>query len=966
MSRIFRLPLFSFIVIGSLLIARGASAEEASKVGQTVYLTAHEPEGYDPKVPFAAPLLDREVVRQAFLLAVRDELGLSTRDVILREDFPEKPDEQSAPFECFCQVLLQNNKYVVEYRLSRGDAKDNVVWRWIFTENRDTPESLRTLSEKAEGFSRGGLKDVLTRAGWRGSVPAARPSADVPSAALDLLWTWNEISVFAGLRRVHEEIRRNGESPELLAALAVGYANLGSLTEYYYSASCKAYYARGLLYAERLMRKTDESPWALWHRAYVRMLLGLHNFAADDVTAARKKQGVASPPSPLPFWTDVLEAFGNGDLPQMLKIAKSPPQRRLARYLNLQAVQFGKLDDLTIKAAHDFLADCPDCPRVYDGLARSNGLAAMYEASARSALGETGAHLRKRLLDVSGLPDAIAKRLWQGGSAGDISEEIEFRKALIADLKHAGASELDRDEPSLSALGHLLEEIDFAQSVQQVEFTRNGLGLPAGERIVNFRSLCAAHPYAAYLNAFTLNKREMEPAAATLVQNLQLFAVTFKEKALLQWLYGMSPTARLHGWYQAVTLHADIIFADEMRGINAGYAGEPDARKYNRDYMKKTWNTSNKLPLSVAMRISRDWGHARMETDVDERDYATDPLVMNALADRYFLLKKYDDAERCAKRQVEAAPGFAGYQLLAKVYQAKNDRIRWKQTLDKALELPPAGLEHARIRNDIAIDLLEHSEFRDAVVYADAAAESYSEWSLLTDARCHEMLGEWKKSEELVRAVSQRYDSDIFAWMYWCHRTGRGDVRAADEFAQKRIEAWGTTLFAGQYRQIGLYNLMTGETDKALALFQRAYADRHEPYAGVQSALIADALGKSADRDALLAQITETKLPRNFVEGRGAEYYQQLAAKLREMLPPKGAKQIGLPEIEKILGDSAETLGPSTLRYFVGVFLKNRGDLESAKTHLIRCAQSRDWNAANHVLACQLLHEMKIKIPPAP
>jgi hypothetical protein len=46
-----------------------------------------------------------------------------------------------------------------------------------------------------------------------------------------------------------------------------------------------------------------------------------------------------------------------------------------------------------------------------------------------------------------------------------------------------------------------------------------------------------------------------------------------------------------------------------------------------------------------------------------------------------------------------------------------------------------------------------------------------------------------------------------------------------------------------------------------------------------------------------------------------------------------------------------------------GVFLKNRGDLENAKKYLIRAAQSDDWENSNHVLACQLLREMKVKIP---
>src|SRR5579885_3086291 len=65
-------------------------------VGDTIYVSVREI-GEQPSraVPFAL----RELVRQGLLLTARDELGLATRDVLLREEFPKKPDAKSAPFE---------------------------------------------------------------------------------------------------------------------------------------------------------------------------------------------------------------------------------------------------------------------------------------------------------------------------------------------------------------------------------------------------------------------------------------------------------------------------------------------------------------------------------------------------------------------------------------------------------------------------------------------------------------------------------------------------------------------------------------------------------------------------------------------------------------------------------------------------------------------------------------------------
>jgi tetratricopeptide (TPR) repeat protein len=961
--------IFLFVLAASFL-PQAAFAEQERAGRQTVYLTVREPEGYNPSVGFAAPLLERELIRQALLLAARDELGLATRDVLLREEFPEKPDEQSPILELYCQASRVKKDFDVEYRLGLGPQKQ-LIWRWVYNTDINNPRSLTTLTEIAESLARHQLKDALTRSGFGGTVPPARETVPVletvtvPGTTYDLLWSWNEISVIAGLRRIHAESREKGESPELLAALAIGYINLGTITEYYYSAGFKAYDARALLYAERLVRKTHESPWALWHRGYVRLQLGLHNFGAEDLAEARKKQGAAAPARPLPFWADIAEAFGQGELSRMVKIAKTPEQRRLARELDFQAVRNGNVPEVRIKAAQKFLKECHDCPWVGNELALSGGLGPAGQ-SAYVAFGTTSEFLRKRLPEVPGLPADLAQRIRSTEEADDPSE-IEFRKGVIATLKRAGAPQLDRGEPSLSAVGHAIEEIDFAQLMRRLEFESNSMAVSTKETIATFGPLCAAHPYAAYIDAYASDDHARADAAAALLKKIELYACTSKEHPVLQWLYGVTPTQALHDWFQAPSLHSDMVFSDEAMGIALGWAGPADDRKYNRPYMMKVWNTSNKLPASVALRISRDWAHARQETDVRERDYVDDPLVMTALTERYFNLQRYDDAERCAKHLADANPGYPSYGWLSAIYKIKKDFVHWKETLDKAIALPSPGLERASFQNEIAKELLERKRWQEAVVYADSAANSYSEWSLLTDARCHEMLGDWKKAEQLVRAASERYNDGMLSWMFWCHRTGHGDKHAADEFARQQIESWGTNLRGQQYRDIAIYYLLTNEPDKALVLWKRSYEVREDPFAGLHSALVADTLGKTAERDALLKRVIDTKLPENYLEFKTSQYYQQLAAQFQAMLPPKAAKQLNLPEIEKIqTAAMSDKLRPSTLLYFVGVFLKNRGDLDTAKKYLIRCAQSNDWDVRNHVLACQLLQELKVTVPPTP
>jgi tetratricopeptide (TPR) repeat protein len=971
-----RLALFAVIAIGCGLTYRAAFADEHPN-GSTVYLTVHEPDAYNPS-SFPAPLLERELVRQAFLIAARDELGCATRDVILREDFPERPDDKSAPFEFSCRTSRGKKDFDVEYLLRRRQQSGQAeLWRWVFNTDINNPKSLAVLAEKAEALSRSELKDVLTRGGWGKTPSASRASSKVASDVSDLLWSWNEVSVLAGLRRVHAEIRERGESPELLGALAVGYANLGSLTDYYYSASCKAYFARALLYAERLFQKTDQSYWGLWHRAYARMQVGLHNLAADDIIEAKKKQRTATPSRPLPFWTNVLEAFGQGRLSRMRKIAETQPQRRLALYLNHQGVAQTPLDDVRNKAARDLVAVCPDCLRAYDTLGASDVLGIKREA-AYEPFQVTGALLRHRLPDIAALAAPVKKLIQAAEPAAENETEIKFRKEIVAELKRAGSPELDSGEPSLSALGHMIDEINFAQLMWRLEFEGSSLAVPTDSTVATFGPLCAEHPYAAYLRAYLRSKSERDAAASELIKHLDLPSFTFKQRTMLAWLHAVMPFARLDDWFQVPGLHSDMIFSDEIRGISWGHAGQPDDRKYNRPYMQTCWNTSNKLPLAIAMRVSRDWARARPQADFFEREYADDATVMNALSQRYFNLKRYDDAERCAKLRIRNAPSYAAYRMLADIYKVKGDRAHWKETLEKSLDLPSEGLEHAHVQNEIARDLMDHQEWTAAVVYADAAAQSYSAWSMLTAARCHEKLKHWKRAEELMRAVSERYENQFLDWMYWCHRTGHGDVRAADGFVRAKVEALGTTLEPNQYQDIGNYYVVTGELDKALMAYTQAYEKGHGPFAGLHAALIADALGKTFERDDLFRQILATQLPPNMPKARGAEHYRHLIAKFSDVLPRKDAK-LKLPEIDSIVasasikdpkagksstsGSLSDSLPASTLPYFVGRFLRNRGDVEGAKTYLIRCAQADDWNTINQVLACQLLREMKVEVP---
>ena len=160
--------------------------------------------------------------------------------------------------------------------------------------------------------------------------------------------------------------------------------------------------------------------------------------------------------------------------------------------------------------------------------------------------------------------------------------------------------------------------------------------------------------------------------------------------------------------------------------------------------------TSNKLPVAVAMRISRDWPRAKTEVEKYERDYADDPNVQNASPSGSCHSNAGTTPTLCqaarASRPELCLVSIVGCGL----QRTANKRHQVERNARQGDRASLDGSRGASIQNEIARKLLQQKDYRQAVTYADNAAESYSAWSMLTAVRCHEMLGEWKTAEQLV------------------------------------------------------------------------------------------------------------------------------------------------------------------------------------------------------------------------
>ena len=326
------------------------------KVDQVVYLDpAPLVTKFDARITYA--VLRRELLRQAFLMAARDELGLPTRDGALREPVPEG---LAGSHRFQVSSVLISGQGTVQVDVGDGAARKTELKKDVPYQDQPLPAPYGKTIEAAEALSRRDFADLLKKSGFKPAAPAFRPDAPVPAGTERLLGEMTVLSQFAAVRQLHAYIRARGESPALLGALVRAYANLGLLTEHLWTIDHKVYKVRSLLYAERLRQRAPKEPTGYWHRAYAKALASLHNEADQDLKLARQVAGTR----PVPEWVAVIDPCCRFDAAALAALAAKPELAKTAQLLQFVAVEDHISTELTFQVADRVVAANPSCTRV--------------------------------------------------------------------------------------------------------------------------------------------------------------------------------------------------------------------------------------------------------------------------------------------------------------------------------------------------------------------------------------------------------------------------------------------------------------------------------------------------------------------------------------------------------------------------------------------------------------------------
>ena len=179
------------------------------------------------------PILAREVVRQALLVAARDQLQWATRDETLSESGPSADETPAAKW-----VLSTRFPYAgpAEFVLQKIDADGSAseVWseRLALNEDEEHPLDYAALVAAAERWSRETFPALLKQGDLGGEPRPVSTDAAISPEAAEWLKQMTFTAQFAALRDLHQAIGRQGESADRLGALSQAYANLGVLSEF--------------------------------------------------------------------------------------------------------------------------------------------------------------------------------------------------------------------------------------------------------------------------------------------------------------------------------------------------------------------------------------------------------------------------------------------------------------------------------------------------------------------------------------------------------------------------------------------------------------------------------------------------------------------------------------------------------------------------------------------------------------
>lgn len=864
---------------------------------------------------YHASFFERELARQAVLMAARDQLGLATRDAALREPFPA--NDRSVPLEL--KVANIQAKHL-EYELTHKDmALLAGQFPYNYSATHSAAAKIAAQCEAATNEIAESLRKIeeIKLLDTESAAKVPKPQGELPADVEKFLRQQDLLSQYLAVRLAHRHMREHGSSLEVLSALARSYAHLSQLSSLHLTNERFTYAARALLYASRMVREFPESPQGYWHQAYVFTWIGLTKDSmwqlerAKELIAKSEGREIAPPPD----WMPIIELANDFDYLGLANgIEKYPQYTDIVAFLCFRAVETGGSDYAVIEIGKQTSRAAPGNIRVLQGMDRVAGVAYRHRTTVMS-FALLGRVLQERLPDLRRHDEVLDRSL--ANKARDIMSLIG-RQNIVDQLRDVAAS--DVAEPSVAVLGDLINATDMASIAQRVHFLTFNLGTSAEGFLDEVKPVSATHPLGPFLDTYRYRKDEADFSRA-------LAEVTLDEPNFLtvyfHFLRRLPGETKLKN--QTVYECSSLAY-DAAPTFDLDYAQKIDVGTREAAVKMARWmvDTNPKSPKRIEALLRLDWDNSQDDIERWVAKYGHHPGVIGALADQYFVHGDLKQAEAMYEKYVELAPDYTPYRRLATLRYRRGGRDLAIETVEKFLTIEDYGLNHAQMQNRMARTLMAEGDYEAALPWAQDAAKSYSAWGLETLAECQERLGNLDEALKVLQACDDNYQSHIA--YYFVARTGHGDLESEYKKAREHyVKRYGGD-DPMMLTKDGYYALVAGKYDVATKKLEDAAKQVKDGESWWLFAAYAAHLdGKPEVRDRLLGSLSEIVQGEAWQSNLFGQLYTEVARSVRSKQAPTIPFDLSQLDTESNLF--------LTCHLFLGWSYEVSGDKEKAIEH---------------------------------
>ena len=905
-------------------------------------------------------IFSRELTRQAFAIAAAEELRVSVRDQTIGESWPVASDSEGIEVIHVVPLLRSNWNKQWQVRLYVVDpANLNIeklwaqkpLWKKTYEYEAAAWNHYKRSSIAMEQASRTDFVDALKLAGVKPNVPV-EPSTPKRFKTLSKKWDRSLekvdfVSQFDVARSAHQTMEQHGASNESVGYLIRAYGNLSLLTNHFFSAATDAYAARAILYSRRILASSSDDEaktLAHWHLLYAQTMAGLqHNAQALSQTLHESHEA--------PRWAEFIRPCLDWDSESLLNLAGSKsPSADWARLMWFQQVDAYGYANPTYLAAEETMDHIPSAFGVYTDVAKR-----IYSDEHRHLSGPKGTsafnqRLPKSLMKVSGMPKLVTrilkeKNLYDLQNMGMVivqgyNGEFTGKPKLICETLRTISTDTREEiryrsrSLSWSALAFLVEEQQFNTMYEEFNFLCGQSGDDLSKALSAMVKFLGKHRYIPLLRSLFYHRREDREKYDQLIATMRIRDIRWHHHHLLRNLKN-SPDS------SGKDIRHSIVEYASMNYTARGYIERINTIGPEWD-VTRAWNPlgfakqvsfampgselGNRMTIRANKKNATPEQLAAWEAKIDR-----DPASWSHLGMTYAERGDHNEALRCYLAGNELLPRHNDSRRMASAYFSVGNYEEWQSELEYALSSSKnVRLSHARLQVSLALGLSIQGKFREAKPFALQAAQTRAGWALLDAGKILESLAQWDESEAMLERLSKMYPSTREQWYFWCRRTGRGNVADAKAQAEKSL----TDGRGYPYRTRGILALLDDDPDRAQAALSKAISHRFYPVDGL---LVIQIAGQTDDLEMRAEAISKYEAAIEILVKRGeANSGYSLFLELLKTDRDEPIEDMMSFKIDQAIRSFRTATGGATMCYFVGEEMRQRGELELAKTYFRR------------------------------